>query len=158
MQQAGYHHAHFLAEQLRSDIEKRDNDLLTVIQSAMETASVPPSITPSDISVQTPPAQQQANSVQSDPIQLEMLKLLQQMQQMMTTQTPPQGNTNLERRRPPRKTPDDTSFTRNKTGKYCWTHGACNHDSSQCLAKAPGHKDSATLDNCMSGSNAFCPS
>ena len=165
MQMAGYHHANHLADQLRQDIERRDNDLLTVIQSAMETASVPPSMAPSEISLQTPPAQQQANSVRGDPIQMEMLKLLQQMQQMMTNQTSTQGNNNRtgnsdnnnrDRRRQPQKTPDDATFNRYNTSKYCWTHGACNHDSNQCRAKAQGHQDSATLDNRKGGSNAFC--
>ena len=108
MQMAGYHHANHLAEH-RQDIEKRDNDLLTVIQLAMETASVPPSMAPSEISLQTPPAHQQAKFVRADPVQLEMLKLLQQMQQMMSNQTLPQcnnnagntGNNNRERCRPP---------------------------------------------------------
>ena len=169
MQQAGYHHANHLADQLRQDIEKRDTELLTVIQSAMETASVAPSMAPSDISSvtplfpqQAPSFQQQANSVQGDPIQLEMLKLLQQMQQMMYSQPPPQGNnnsgnTNRGRRRQPRKTPDDATFHRAKTDKYCWTHGACSHQSVQCNSKAPGHQDAATLENRMGGSNAFCP-
>jgi len=24
--------------------------------------------------------------------------------------------------------------------KYCWTHGACNHNSNECELMAPGHK------------------
>ena len=162
MQQAGYHHANHLADQLCQDIEKRDTELLTVIQSAMETASVAPSMAPSDISLVIPLFQQQANSVQGDPIQLEMLKLLQQMQQTMYSQPPPQGNNNsgnanCRRRRQPRKTPDDATFHRSKTDKYCWTHGACSHQSVQCNSKAPGQQDAATLENRMGGSNAFCP-
>ena len=79
MQQAGYHHANHLAEQLRQDIEKHNTNLLTVIQLAVETNSVAPSVAASDISILTSSVQQQANSIQGDPIQLEILKLLQQM-------------------------------------------------------------------------------
>ena len=174
MQQAGYHHANHLADQLRQDIEKRDTDLLTVIQSAMETNSVAPSVAPSDISMSTASVQQQANSIQGDPIQLEMLKLLQQMQQAMFSQPPTRdnnndnsyrgsqnnnndGNSNRGRRRQNRKTPDNASYNRTKTEKYCWTHGATSHDSAQCRTKAQGHQDAATFNNRMGGSNAFCP-
>jgi hypothetical protein len=40
-------------------------------------------------------------------------------------------------------------------GSYCWTHGylvAKNHTSVTCNAKATGHKDEATCDNNMGGS------
>ena len=160
MQQAGYHHTNHLASQLRDNILKRDTELLTVIQSAIKTSSVPPSVAPSDISTVTPPAQQQINAVQSDPVQLEILKLLQQMQQSMATTTTQNNNNNnpgrQHRRRPPRKTPDNASFNRNKKDQYCWTHGACGHTSVQCMAKASGHQDTATMENRMGGSNAFC--
>ena len=36
MQQAGYHHANHLAQQLRTDIQQRDNNLLLFIQSTVE--------------------------------------------------------------------------------------------------------------------------
>ena len=161
MQQAGYHHANHLARQLREDIEKRDNELLSVIQSAMETSSQAPSMAPSDISLATPPVQQQANAVQGDPIQLEMLKILQQMQQTMTTTVTQsnQGRSGRQGRRgTPRKTPDNASFNRAKTDKYCWTHGACSHTSTECNMRAQGHQESATFENKQGGSKAFCPS
>ena len=36
--------------------------------------------------------------------------------------------------------------------KYCWTHGACNHNSPDCRTKANGHQDSATFQHCKGGS------
>ena len=78
MQQAGYHHANHLAQQLRTDIQQRDNDLLLFIQSAVKSTTTPPSITPSDVSTVTE-IQHHANAMQSDPVQPEILKLLQQM-------------------------------------------------------------------------------
>jgi PPE-repeat protein len=38
------------------------------------------------------------------------------------------------------------------TSKYCWTHGACAHQSADCRTKATGHQDAATLSNKMDGS------
>ena len=37
MQQAGYHHVNMLASQLEQRMETNNNDLLTVLQSAIET-------------------------------------------------------------------------------------------------------------------------
>lgn len=45
---------------------------------------------------------------------------------------------------------------RRNTSKYCWSHGACAHDSSECQAKKPGHIDSATFENKRGGSTAYC--
>ena len=160
MQQAGYHHASHLASQLRADIDNRDKELLTVIQSAMETASTSPLIIASDISVQTPATPTaQINAVQSDPVQLEMLKILQQMQQTMfgaTNQSQGQRG-NSQRVRRPRKIPDNASFYRANKSKYCWTHRACSHTSQECNTRAEGHCQDATFTNRQGGSNAFCP-
>ena len=45
---------------------------------------------------------------------------------------------------------------RRNTSKYCWTHGACSHESSDCNAKAQWHQDSATFSNKMGGSTYYC--
>jgi uncharacterized coiled-coil protein SlyX len=37
--------------------------------------------------------------------------------------------------------------------KYCWTHGCRGHESNACKNKANGHKDAATLNNTMGGSD-----
>ena len=37
--------------------------------------------------------------------------------------------------------------------KYCWTHGGCNHSSSECRKKATGHQDTASWTNRMGGSD-----
>ena len=169
MQQAGYHYANNLAQQLKSDIQQRDSDILTYIQSAIEfsspsdTGSLPSTMTPSDVSTMTS-AEHKANTMKSDTVQLEMLKILQQIQQNLTTTGGQQGtgnnnsnNNNGRRGRAPRKTPDNCSFTRTIKDKYYWTHGGCNHTSTECWAKANGHQDSATFKNRQGGSNAFCP-
>ena len=40
--------------------------------------------------------------------------------------------------------------------KYCWTHGACAHESAACNHKKPGHKNDATFTNKMGGSTVNC--
>ena len=45
---------------------------------------------------------------------------------------------------------------RKNTSKYCWSHGACAHDSRSCNNKKAGHKDGATFSNKMGGSTRFC--
>ena len=41
---------------------------------------------------------------------------------------------------------------------YCWSHGKCNHKGVDCRAKKANHKDEATLNNRMGGSNKGCGS
>ena len=50
-----------------------------------------------------------------------------------------------------RKTPDEAGLKRHNISKYCWTHGACSHDSRECPGKAAGHQSSATFDKMMKG-------
>ena len=161
MQQAGYHHANVLAKQLKTNMERQDQELFSVIQSVVDsiapTAS-PPSISPSDISSITP-SQHQEKSVQTDPVHLKMLKILQQIQQYMFTQAqdPQQhnGSQTWTTKRTPKKTPDKVSYPRKQTDTY-WTHGGSNNSSQEYQRKAPGHQDAATFDNCIGGSNVYC--
>ena len=80
MQQAEYHHAKHLAQQLRENIQKQDADLMSVIQTAMTVSQGLqdlPLMALSDISLGSSQIQHQANAAQADPLQLEMIKLLQ---------------------------------------------------------------------------------
>ena len=36
-------------------------------------------------------------------------------------------------------------------GRYCWTHGACDHWGRNCRNKAQGHRDEANFNNTMGG-------
>ena len=99
---------------------------------------------------------------------MEMLRLLQQMQQtrmqqMAGNNQKSQNNNNnnnssnrTQRTKKAEKTPDNATFFRRITNKYCWTHGAWNHTSEKCQHKAPGHQDTAPFADRMGGSNAFC--
>ena len=168
MQQAGYHHASHLAQTMRSDIERRDEELMSMLSAAVENNTQAPSVAESDDStvLTQPRYQHQANAVQSDPVQMEMLKLLQQIQLSMSSQQPaqtltPQGGNNRGNKgggnRVPRKTRDNSTYPRRVTDKYCWTHGGGSHISAVCNSKFTGHQDGATFANRMGGSNAYCP-
>ena len=42
------------------------------------------------------------------------------------------------------------------TYKYCWTHGACAHSSSECKTPKPEHTLDAIFTNKQGGSTDFC--
>ena len=153
MQQAGYHHANHLAQQMRTDLDTRNTEMMSIIQTALSHASTAPSCDDTTLSDLTP-AHHQANSVATDPIQLEMLQLLRQMQQGM--QTTPADAAPSASVPGYRRTPNNATRPRKDTSKYCWTHGASNHASLECERRAPGHRDKATLTNRMGGSSAYC--
>ena len=151
MQQAGYHHANMLAQQMREELSNQQTEMLAMMQNLVvpEQEEHEPTIAPA-------PAANAAINMQE-----QMLQILQAMQ---AAQQNGGGNNNSSnndggngrRRRRNRRTPDDAAFARQDTTHYCHTHGACNHDSSACNSRAQGHRAEATLANRMGGSNAFC--
>ena len=78
------------------------------------------------------------------------------MQTELTTLRDSSQGSTPSKRKTNRKTPDNPSFTRRKTDKYCWTHGGCTHESKDCMAKAQGHQNNATFSDKKGGSKAFC--
>ena len=146
MQQAGYHHANMLAEQIRTDFGHQNEQIMAMMQNIANVAE-------SQSEPSSEPSVQLANATTVDTNQ-QILQLLRTMQQQLTSNNTPN---NSERRGRNRRTPDNASFNRRVKDKYCWTHGACNHASGDCSRKAPGHRDEATFANRMGGSNAFCP-
>ena len=78
----------------------------------------------------------------------QMVQMMKQMQEMQAKLNSTTGcnnnNTNRNNRR-----------QRNKT-KYCWSHGACAHNSASCQSKKEGHQDNATFNNKMGGSTNYC--
>ena len=170
MQQAGYHHANMLASQMRVDLNNQQADMLALMQGIV-VQDQPPA---QEVMEDNTPVQQVANAAVVDNVQLQMLQILQTMQaaqQQMQQQGNQNGASNQQangggnrnrnqngggRQRVNRRTPDNATFNRRDTSAYCHTHGACNHTSMDCNKKAPGHKNTATLENRMGGSNAFC--
>ena len=153
MQQAGYHQLNLLAQQMHSSLEQNNLEMMTNIQTAMDKRSQAPILTSTAPSTLTP-ATQLVNATTTDMVQMEILKLLKQMQQDM--KCVPATTNSTERPKRNRKTPDDSTYPRRKTDRYCWTHGACAHPSLDCQAKAPGHKDEATFHDKKGGSKAHC--
>ena len=89
----------------------------------------------------------QANTVQQqDPVTALMPQMAQMQTLIMSLQQQIQNNSN-QTQDPPR---------RRRGQKYCWTHGACNHNSSDCKSKAQNHIDTATFKNRQGGSNKGC--
>ena len=82
-----------------------------------------------------------ANAVTIQSLQKEIMDLKNIVAQLTTNQTQLQVQ--------PR--------SKKKPRKYCWTHGWCAHAGAECNMKAEGHKDEATLQDRMGGSNRFCP-
>ena len=155
MQQAGFHHANAIAgelgSQLQTHLEDNNSKLLSVLQQIpglVETSSS------SEESLEE--HQQAANSIATNNVQLEILKLLREIR-LDLKQDKKEEPTRPVRPRRNRKAPDDKTFPpRSDTSKYCWTHGACNHDGNSCERRAPGHKVDATKENKMEGSKAYC--
>jgi len=90
--------------------------------------------------------------------------LLTQMQEMMTVMRTGTANTHTQQRRNNRgrggggntnNTPtNNTNGNRRLPGprQYCWTHGACAHNSPGCNAPQAGHQITATFQNMQGGS------
>ena len=156
MQQAGYHHANMLAQQLQVNLDNQQREMLAMVQSMVPDAQEPP--------LDNQHVEQQAANAVVTSVQQQMLEILQAMQATQNVNTGNNtGNANNNggggeqtRRRRNRRTPDNVTFTRQDTTHYCHTHGGCNHSSTDCNRRAPGHRSNATFANRMGGSNAFC--
>jgi len=79
MQQVGYHHANSLAEQIQEQLQERDSQILAHLQN------IPLLTSSSEFSTSSSEEQYAANIIQ-DTTQLEILKLLHQIQLDMKAQ------------------------------------------------------------------------
>ena len=149
MQYCGFHHANILAEQLRATIDTQGIEMLEMLQELVIGNDNPPNevIPPS-----TAPPDPAANDVAHTDVQMEMLRILQEIQQNNASHGARggrggRGGRGFGRRgdrERTRHTPDNASLPRCVTDKYCHTHGGCNHDSPDCTRKVDGHDDVAT--------------
>ena len=91
------------------------------------------------------PPKEQANATTD--VNAAILLLLQQMRNDMA-----KGATIIKEKQNERR-----RYTgRRTTNKYCWSHGACAHDSADCKSPKPGHKKEATFENKMGGDESYC--
>ena len=111
-----------------------------------------------------PPPIQQANAVQQHsqhdtvlPMLMQQMKSMQDMMQMMQSNMNNMQcyNTNHNNNTFNPSNPKAPNASRLEK-KYCWTHGWCHHNGTECTRKAQGHKDHATITNRMNGSNKGC--
>lgn len=54
--------------------------------------------------------------------------------------------------KPPATTHNTDTMTLHGKWGYCWSHGLCQHSSTDCRSMALNHKQAATFDNPMGGS------
>ena len=157
MQQAGFHQANSiinrLGSKLQQSLHQRDEQLTAMINNI---PSLIESSSQSDDSDDTPPTHT-ANAMQQNQIQLQILKLLKEIKAEM------KSSKNILPVPPPncpvmkgRKTPDAGGKGCSDISKYCWTHGACDHNGHNCFFRAEGHKVDATFGDKKGGSKARC--
>ena len=110
-----------MVQQLCDNMQHRDNKIMSILHTAMNSNLVTLSLEDSDLSTPTP-LHHQANATQTDTTQLEILKLLQRIQSDMSTNAQPQPPNNSNTRNntartqhSPRKTLDNASLPRKKT-------------------------------------------
>ena len=165
MQQAGYHHANALAQKISDDLRlqlhERDTQMLAMMQNmpGLSQSSADSEDTVEDETPHHHSIQRAANvTSSSDTIQLEMLRLLKElaMDMKQNRSAPTDDRKSKGTNREPRKTPKEGGKFRKNISKYCWTHGACAHSSSDCPEPAKGHKATASFQNKMDGSLARC--
>ena len=148
----------WLTRLIRADFNQQNEQLMAMMETMANVSHA------TNETCNEPP-EQSVNATTTN-VNQEILQLLRTIQQQMTNGQGVNGGNGTNggtgangsgRRGRNRRTPDNASFNRRVRDKYCWTHGGCNHCSSKCSRKAPGHRDEATFDNRMGGSNAFCP-
>ena len=137
-----------LNESITQQIATRDSELLSLLQNIPSLASASSDSTHSD---ENTPQEYQANATSTNTVQLEILKLLKELS------TDIKQTKAVPRQHQSQKTPDNkNSPLHADTSKYCWTHGAGNHSSSECKRRAQGHKHEAVFTNKLGGSKAYC--
>ena len=160
MQQSVYHYDNMLADQLRKSINNQGKNMLGMFQGFADNS-------PNDEErTLLPPPSPVANAAAQQDVQLEMLRILQEIYLNYAAGRvgkgdrsggigrggSGQGNCNRNLRKP-----DNANFAHCITDQCCSTHGSCNHVSRDSTRKSSTHKDEATINNLISDSNAFRP-
>jgi hypothetical protein len=148
MQSTAFHQVNYIAEQVLQEVR----NVQTTVMDQLTHIPID-----SDKENEAPQYEHQANAAKSaDTVQMEMLKLIKDLQlevrNMKSNNYSNNGYNNNNNNGGNR-----SNGKRNRT-KYCWTHGACAHDSKDCNpnTRAPGHQDDATMANKMGGSTKNC--
>ena len=159
MMQAGFRQMNHIANEMREEFHHTRTELANMValmKNVDDDTQYTTSTSPSTMSGNSSSFEDVANATIEPNVQTELFKLLKEMQNEIATLRNGSQSGNHTRKKSYKKTPDNPSFTRRQTDKYCWTHGGCAHDSNKCTAKAQGHKTNASFANKMGGSKAFC--
>ena len=152
LQNAGYGNANLVDEIV--------NRVATDIQAHLNIIQGPPTLpTPPPAAPEPEPEPEPEPTAQHVTTDTIVNQLIQQNQEIMRILVANNNNRNVRRRPRPSTGPRPGQPTRPlpaRINKYCWTHGRCNHTSSSCESKAPGHKNEATMENKMGGSTYGC--
>ena len=148
MKQAGYHHANHLAAELKEELRENQAQMLALVQNVnMDDWRNEEEIQDTKL--------ESANAM-SQNIQQETIKMIKALQtELKNLKDELKSKKEPYQARQYKKTPDNATFNRPDTSKFCWTHGGCGHTSNECTRKAPGHQMDATKDNKKGGSLAF---
>ena len=130
MYNTAYDQANALANQMRTELRQVEENVINACNELRTYQQEETEPEPTDT----------ANATTADATQLAILQLLRGLTEEMT------GLRTNNRR------------NNNNRKFYCWTHGRCNHSSANCRNKAANHKDEATINNRMGGSNKGCRS
>ena len=130
MQTSSFQQANYVANEVRAEIAQTQESILQAFAAQQQTlAEQHTAIT------DAAERNEQMNAATTESTQLAILQLLKQIKDEMKTTTTV--------RTPRRKF-------------YCWTHGGCNHKSSECRNKKEGHQDDATFNDKKGGSTKGC--
>ena len=144
MRNTAFHQAHQVATELSSDFNQMRNEIVAAMNSISmmkEPADTPEDTLPSP----TAPAM---NATTTDPQLLKAIQMLQEQIKVLSSNKDTTGSNG--------RTPNPTHRPRRNVSKYCWTHGACSHESKECKNKKDGHKDLATFATKMGGNTYYC--
>ena len=157
--QASFQQMNHIAKEMREEFHHTRTELANMValmKNVDDDTQYTTSTSPSTMSGNSSSFEDVANATIEPNVQTELFKLLKEMQNEIATLRNGSQSGNHTRKKSYKKTPDNPSFTRRQTDKYCWTHGGCAHGSNECTAKAQGHKTNASFANKMGGSKAFC--
>ena len=159
MRGSAFNQANATVEALSREMGDLRNDLIESINS-LSTVTPPTEILPpSNPTLLTlPPVEQQQemNATISNHTMIEAIAQLQQQMLELMQSNNRSSNTSQRSTNTQRNNGGGARYTRSNTSKYCWSHGACAHSSSECNDKKEGHKNNATFANKMGGSTAYC--
>ena len=122
-------------------------EMLTTLQELVIADNNPPI---EDMTPPTAPPAPAANAIAHTDVQMEVLRILQEIQQnnagcRRKGGRGGRGGRGCDSREREHLNPDNTNFPGCITDKYCHTHGGCNNTSPDCTRKANRHNNAVTI-------------